>query len=233
MANKFGAVSYAMVIVNVVAAVTNFQWTQTSKTLAFREYIRQTAVSLLCLSLVVVPSSFWIGTFEEFGQKWLLLPAGLGLADDIIAFLVGMMVAGTPSLSSSSSSSLSSTTTTTTIAPKKTWQGYTAGAVVTMGTTWLALGAIGQKYVPKIAQWCPYTQMDGLVLAAFASIVAPFGTSISTLVKRAYGHKKFGTLVAGRGGLVDLLDNQMLMAPFIYFFLSLYKFRGGSTTPGS
>eukprot|EP00529_Nitzschia_sp_RCC80_P024546 CAMPEP_0113466528 /NCGR_PEP_ID=MMETSP0014_2-20120614/14317_1 /TAXON_ID=2857 /ORGANISM="Nitzschia sp." /LENGTH=437 /DNA_ID=CAMNT_0000358751 /DNA_START=76 /DNA_END=1389 /DNA_ORIENTATION=+ /assembly_acc=CAM_ASM_000159 len=217
MANKFGAVAYGMVVLNIMSAVAKFQISG-AKTVAFREYIRQSAVSLLCLSFVVVPSSYWIGVFEEYGQKWLVVPAVLSIFDDLVAFLVGM-VAGKPTPSSSS------------IAPKKTWQGYIVGAIMTMGATWLALDEkFGLKYLPKIAEICPYSQMDGLVLAAVASIVAPFGGSVSSLVKRAYGHKKFGTIFGGRiGGLIDLLDGQLMMAPFIYFFLSLYKFRNGSS----
>mmetsp|Transcript_61170 Transcript_61170/g.149760 ORF Transcript_61170/g.149760 Transcript_61170/m.149760 type:complete len:437 (+) Transcript_61170:141-1451(+) len=217
MANKFGAVAYGMVVLNIMSAIIKFQLSG-AKTVAFREYIRQSAVSLLCLSFVVVPSSYWIGVFEEYGQKWLLLPTVLSIFDDLVAFLVGM-VAGKPTPSSSS------------IAPKKTWQGYTVGAIMTMGATWLALDEkFGLKYLPKIAEICPYSQMDGLVLATVASIIAPFGGSVSSLIKRAYGHKKFGTIFGGRiGGLIDLLDGQLMMAPFIYFFLSLYKFRNGSS----
>lgn len=54
-------------------------------------------------------------------------------------------------------------------------------------------------------------QFHALVLAAFASVVAPFGGFFASAIKRAYNIKDFDSLVPGHGGLMDRMDCQFLM----------------------
>jgi len=55
-------------------------------------------------------------------------------------------------------------------------------------------------------------QMHALVLAMFASLVAPFGGFLASAIKRAYHLKDFDTLIPGHGGVMDRMDCQFLMA---------------------
>jgi phosphatidate cytidylyltransferase len=55
-------------------------------------------------------------------------------------------------------------------------------------------------------------QMHALVLAMFASLVAPFGGFLASAIKRAYHLKDFDSLIPGHGGVMDRMDCQFLMA---------------------
>jgi len=57
-----------------------------------------------------------------------------------------------------------------------------------------------------------YMQLHGVVLAMFASAIAPFGGFFASAIKRAYGIKDFGVLFPGHGGFTDRLDCQFIMA---------------------
>jgi phosphatidate cytidylyltransferase len=48
-------------------------------------------------------------------------------------------------------------------------------------------------------------------LAAFASLVAPFGGFFASAVKRAFKMKDFANYIPGHGGLTDRMDCQMIM----------------------
>lgn len=56
----------------------------------------------------------------------------------------------------------------------------------------------------------PYTpfQLHSLVMAAFASLVAPFGGFFASGFKRAFNIKDFGDSIPGHGGLTDRFDCQ-------------------------
>lgn len=55
-------------------------------------------------------------------------------------------------------------------------------------------------------------QFHALLLALFASLVAPFGGFLASAIKRAYGIKDFDSLIPGHGGMMDRMDCQFLMA---------------------
>lgn len=66
---------------------------------------------------------------------------------------------------------------------------------------------------------CPFTfrlhckpfQIHAVVLAMFASVVAPFGGFFASAIKRAYNIKDFDSLIPGHGGVMDRMDCQFLM----------------------
>jgi len=202
------AIAFGMTISGgVIASVLSFQ-RQKSGTVEFREYIRQTAVALLSATLVVLPSSFWIGTLEEHGMKWIFVPAALVAINDIMAYVFGRLFGKHQLLPS--------------ISPNKTWEGFLGAAVSTVGAAWVALAEDGGQVLlgPGLNG---ISRSDGIVLAAVASIVAPFAGFLASVLKRAYGRKDFGNTFPGHGGFVDRLDCQLILAPFVYFYLSLYK----------
>merc|ERR1712025_1266433 len=65
-------------------------------------------------------------------------------------------------------------------------------------------------------------QYHGLVLALFASLVAPFGGFFASAIKRAYGLKDFATMIPGHGGFMDRLDCQFLMAFFTWVHFTTF-----------
>ncbi|KAF8306314.1 hypothetical protein DL93DRAFT_2088752 [Clavulina sp. PMI_390] len=68
----------------------------------------------------------------------------------------------------------------------------------------------------------PYTpfQLHCLVLATFASLVAPFGGFFASGFKRAFNLKDFGDSIPGHGGMTDRMDCQFLMGMFSYVYYS-------------
>jgi phosphatidate cytidylyltransferase len=54
-------------------------------------------------------------------------------------------------------------------------------------------------------------QLHALVLALFASVVAPFGGFLASAIKRAYDIKDFDSFIPGHGGLMDRMDCMFLM----------------------
>lgn len=193
------------VLTGVVGSILSFQRTN-SGTVEFREYIRQTAVSLLSAYLVILPSSFWIGSLEEHGMKWIFFPAALVAVNDIMAYVFGRMIGKHPLLPS--------------ISPKKTWEGFLGATASTVGAAWLLFES---EEACTLLRLSSIDRTDAMVLAGVASILAPFAGFLASVMKRAYGRKDFGTIFPGHGGFVDRLDCQLIMAPFVYFYLSLYK----------
>jgi len=77
------------------------------------------------------------------------------------------------------------------------WQIGHAGKVVS-----LLLG----RNVTTIP-WAPF-QFHALVMAIFASLVAPFGGFFASGFKRAFNIKDFGQSIPGHGGMTDRMDCQ-------------------------
>ncbi|EJF57662.1 phosphatidate cytidylyltransferase, partial [Dichomitus squalens LYAD-421 SS1] len=67
--------------------------------------------------------------------------------------------------------------------------------------------------------YAPY-QFHLLVLACFASLVAPFGGFFASGFKRAFDIKDFGHSIPGHGGMTDRMDCQFLMGVFTYVYYS-------------
>lgn len=65
-------------------------------------------------------------------------------------------------------------------------------------------------------------QIDGLVLAVFASIIAPFGGFFASGLKRAFGIKDFGESIPGHGGVTDRMDCQILMGLFAFVYYNTF-----------
>lgn len=78
---------------------------------------------------------------------------------------------------------------------------------------------------------CP-AQLHALVLAAFASLVAPFGGFFASGLKRAFKLKDFGDLIPGHGGMTDRMDCQIIMGMFTYVYLRSFVFATASC-PGA
>ena len=62
-------------------------------------------------------------------------------------------------------------------------------------------------------------QTHSVILAAFASLIAPFYGFIGSAVKRAAGVKDFGNLFPGHGGMTDRFDCNFGMVVFTYFYV--------------
>lgn len=67
-------------------------------------------------------------------------------------------------------------------------------------------------------------QLHAVVMAMFASIIAPFGGFFASGFKRGFKIKDFGDSIPGHGGMTDRMDCQVLTldkhSPILYLAVS-------------
>ena len=104
------------------------------------------------------------------------------------------------------------------LSPKKTWEGYLAGVVA--GTL---TGALLAFVYPQIAgrALSEMTVLNGTVLGALISIIAPLGDLAESLFKRQAGIKDSGRLLPGHGGAFDRVDSWLWAGIIAFYFLRL------------
>lgn len=98
------------------------------------------------------------------------------------------------------------------ISPKKTWEGYIGGVVLTLAVSYFV-----EMYQPQLrGNW----MMVGFLIAVFA----PLGDLVESQLKRTFGVKDSGNIMPGHGGVLDRLDSFILCVPVVYLYFILEKF---------
>jgi phosphatidate cytidylyltransferase len=95
------------------------------------------------------------------------------------------------------------------MSPGKTWEGFTAGAIAGVFTSFLAL------YEEDLFD----DTWRALVLGAVIVAAGPIGDLFESLVKRDLGTKDTGRLLLGHGGVLDRIDSLLFAAPAAYYTL--------------
>ena len=101
------------------------------------------------------------------------------------------------------------------ISPKKTWEGAVGGVIVSMG-----IGALFAWFARDVFP----SHMTPLVAAAMAAPIAIVGIAadlVESVIKRRANMKDSGKTIPGIGGMFDLSDSLILVAPIGYFFFRL------------
>jgi len=168
---------------------------------SFGKALGDLAGSNVAAILIIGFSSCWILTIQEYGLSCVGYPALLVIINDTMAYFCGMLFGKHALLPK--------------ISPKKTWEGFIGAAIFTIALSLPLWNVFFDT---------PCKSQHVLFLAAYVSLVAPFGGFLASIVKRTHGKKDFGTLIPGHGGVVDRLDCQLLVAPFVY--LGLKHFGG-------
>jgi phosphatidate cytidylyltransferase len=65
-------------------------------------------------------------------------------------------------------------------------------------------------------------QFHVLVLATFASLIAPFGGFFASGLKRTFNIKDFGDSIPGHGGMTDRMDCQFIMGSIAFMYYSSF-----------
>ena len=96
------------------------------------------------------------------------------------------------------------------ISPKKTWEGFFGGWVISVGLTVL-YGVICNAVMGSEV-------FDLLILAVVAAVLAPLsvvGDLAASLIKRRTGIKDYGNIMPGHGGVMDRFDSVVFVAPLL------------------
>ncbi len=100
------------------------------------------------------------------------------------------------------------------ISPKKTWEGFIGGVLLSM-----FVAALYGKYalLESPLLFCGL----GLVIGIFSTL----GDLIESQLKRSLNRKDSGTLLPGHGGFLDRFDGFLIAMPAAYFYLTLVSNR--------
>jgi len=119
------------------------------------------------------------------------------------------------------------------LSPKKTWEGLIGGMLLSAGLA-TALAALGNHY-EVTGYWARqagdrafvnvsyplwYVFPAGLILG----LIGQFGDLVASLFKRDAGIKDSGKAIPGFGGILDIIDSPVVVAPFAYWLLTLVRY---------
>ena len=97
------------------------------------------------------------------------------------------------------------------ISPKKSWEGFAGGLIITMLVSWLLSDWLG-----VVDSW------EWIVIAIIISVAGTYGDLIESMLKRSTDVKDSGTIMPGHGGFLDRFDSAIISFPVVYLFISLF-----------
>jgi len=107
------------------------------------------------------------------------------------------------------------------LSPGKTWEGLLGGLVLSGAAGALGLWIIAAMGIERLpVGW-------GIVLGVLFGLIGQGGDLAASLFKRDAGVKDAGTSVPGFGGMLDLIDSPVLVAPFAYWAITLLSAADG------
>ena len=98
------------------------------------------------------------------------------------------------------------------ISPKKTWEGFIGGSLITIAVAWFASGLFNAL-----------NRTDMIVFAGIISLIGVAGDLTESMFKRSISVKDTGTLLPGHGGILDRIDSILLTSPLVFIYLELFK----------
>ncbi len=97
------------------------------------------------------------------------------------------------------------------ISPKKTWEGFIGGAILTVGS---GIVLYYTTDITSLSNW--------ILFALLAVIFGSIGDLIESMFKRSIGIKDSGNIIPGHGGILDRMDSFIVALPVIYAFFSIF-----------
>jgi phosphatidate cytidylyltransferase len=101
------------------------------------------------------------------------------------------------------------------ISPKKTWEGAVGGVLVSMGIGALVAWLARSEFPPHM------TPLVSALIAAPIAVIGIIADLVESVLKRRANMKDSGKTIPGIGGMFDLSDSLILVAPMGYFFFRL------------
>ncbi|MBB5397408.1 phosphatidate cytidylyltransferase [Mucilaginibacter sp. AK015] len=155
------------------------------------------AYTLMGMAFVIMPFTFFHALAYINHDYNFHIPMAFLLmlwSNDTGAYLVGMSIGRTKLFERHS--------------PKKTWEGFIGGVVISAG-----VGNIISLYYPELS-WKHWVSV-GILISCFGTL----GDLVESMFKRSINIKDSGTILPGHGGLLDRFDGLLLAAPVVYTYL--------------
>ncbi len=96
------------------------------------------------------------------------------------------------------------------ISPKKSWEGFFGGLVLTLLVARLFSGWLG---VADTRGW--------MIIALIISVGGTLGDLLESMLKRSLGLKDSGAIMPGHGGFLDRFDSVVVAIPLVYLYLAI------------
>jgi phosphatidate cytidylyltransferase len=96
------------------------------------------------------------------------------------------------------------------ISPKKSWEGFFGGLLLTLLVARLISGWLG---VADTTGW--------MIIAFIVSVAGTLGDLLESMLKRSLGLKDSGTIMPGHGGFLDRFDSVVVAFPLVYLYLAI------------
>ncbi|KAF9130620.1 hypothetical protein BGW39_002850 [Mortierella sp. 14UC] len=245
-------ISFTLYVIGFVFFVANL------KKGHYRFQFSQFAWTHMTLLLVVCQSHFIINNIFE-GLIWFFLPASLVIANDIWAYIFGFFMGRTPLIKLSPKKTVEGFVGGWVmtivfgmlfatfllkypymICPVKdlrasAFSGLTCdpNAVFTPVKynlkPWMVSLIRHVGFRTTHVMIAPL-QWHVIIMACFASLIAPFGGFFASGFKRAFKIKDFGQSIPGHGGITDRMDCQFLMGLFSYMYYQSFIKSSAVTT---
>jgi phosphatidate cytidylyltransferase len=97
------------------------------------------------------------------------------------------------------------------ISPKKSWEGFFGGLLLTLIVARLLSGLLG---VVDVKGW--------MMIAVIITVAGTFGDLIESMLKRSVGFKDSGNIMPGHGGFLDRFDSVVIAFPLVYLYIALF-----------
>ncbi|MGL6073170.1 MAG: phosphatidate cytidylyltransferase [Fimbriiglobus sp.] len=145
--------------------------------------------------LALLPSFLVKLMWQPNAIAWMLLAIFVPKCCDIGAYFTGRLIGRTPFSPK--------------ISPKKTWEGFAGGLVLSSVT------AVGIHLVQPLFA---FGILEALGFGIVVGTVGVLGDLAESVIKRDFGHKDAAKKLPGFGGLLDVLDSILLAAPVAYLW---------------
>jgi len=236
-------ISFMLYMVGFVAFVANLQKGYLRQQFALFCWVHMTLLA------IVVSSHFIVNNILE-GLIWFFVPASLVICNDVMAYVCGKLFGKTPLIKLSPKKTVEGFVGAffCTLLFGLAWGTffmrfkYMICPAQDLGVSILSkvdcvpnpvflwkeiqwpqqLEVLAEKVLHRSMPTLSYSpfQLHVLVMATFASLVAPFGGFFASGFKRAFNIKDFGHSIPGHGGMTDRMDCQFMMGLFSYVYYS-------------
>jgi phosphatidate cytidylyltransferase len=109
------------------------------------------------------------------------------------------------------------------LSPKKTWEGLFGGVIASTAVGAVAVWAAGDT-IAMVTPSLALAPWQGAVAGLIFGVVGQGGDLVASLLKRDAGLKDASQVVPGFGGILDVIDSPLAVAPVAYWlFLAMVR----------